>query len=140
MSRSKYEDLHCMGTNNLPRRIYEMDELKKKMVEVESSQNLQSTQDSANWTNDIYLKVKGPEKKGRVRCLGKLPHQASSSQSSYANNRIQKLENLLGNLVVVLKVRFAEGPQINQVLEAIDQEVPTNGSTSKDHQTTNNLN
>ncbi|KAH1221915.1 hypothetical protein GmHk_12G035224 [Glycine max] len=139
-SRSKYEDLHCMGTNNLPRRIHEMDERKKKMVEAESSQNLQSTQDSTNWTNDIYSKVKGPEKRGRVRCLGKLPHQASSSQSSYANNRIQKLENLLGNLVAVLKVLFAEDPQINQVLEAIDQEVPTNGYTSKDHQTTNNLN
>eukprot|EP00256_Glycine_max_P055915 XP_014623315.1 uncharacterized protein LOC102667599 [Glycine max] len=173
-SRTKYEDLHCMGTNNLPRRIHEMttkakgvqpsrakiyidtrtrkdgsivtekaaiviDELKKKMVEAESSQNLQSTQDSTDWTNDIYSKVKGPEKRGRVRCLGKLPHQASSSQSSYTNNRIQKLENLLGNLVAVLKVRFAEDPQINQVLEAIDQEVPTNDSTGKDHQTTNNL-
>eukprot|EP00256_Glycine_max_P059368 XP_014627822.1 uncharacterized protein LOC106794189 [Glycine max] len=173
-SCSKYEDLHCMGTNNLPRRIHEMttkakgvqpsraeiyidtrtrkdgsiitekaaiviDELKNKMVEAESSQNLQSTQDSTDWTNDIYSKVKGPEKRGRVRCLGKLPHQASSSQSSYTNNRIQKLENLLGNLVAVLKVRFAEDPQINQVLEAIDQEVPTNDSTSKDHQTTNNL-
>ncbi|KAL5138284.1 hypothetical protein HKD37_10G028492 [Glycine soja] len=142
-----------MGTNNLPRRIHEMttkakgvqpskakiyidtrtrkdgsivtekaviDELKNKMVEAESSQNLQSTQDSTDWTNDIYSKVKGPEKRGRVRCLGKLPHQASSSQSSYTNNRIQKLENLLGNLVAVLKV-------------------PTNDSTSKDHQTTNNL-
>ncbi|KAH1212817.1 hypothetical protein GmHk_14G040911 [Glycine max] len=98
------------------------DELKKKMIEAESSQNLQSTQDSTNWKNDIYLKVKGHEKRGRVRCLGKLPHQASSSQSSYANNRIQKLENLLENLVVVLKVHFAEDPQINQVLEAIDQE------------------
>ncbi|KAH1199177.1 hypothetical protein GmHk_18G052603 [Glycine max] len=132
-SRSKYEDLHCMGTNNLPRRIHEMDELKKKMVEAESSQNLQSTQDSTNWTNDIYSKVKGPKKRGRVRYLGKLPHQASSSQSSYTNNRIQKLENLLGNFVAMLKVRFAEDSQINQVLEAIDQKVPTNGSTSKDH-------
>ncbi|XP_040862094.1 uncharacterized protein [Glycine max] len=133
-SRSKYEDLHCMGTNNLPRRIHEMttkakgvqpsmDELKKKMVEAESSQNLQSTQDSTDRTNDIYSKVKGPEKRGCVRCLGKLPHKASSSQSSYTNNRIQKLENLLGNLVAVLKVRFAKDPQINQVLEAIDQEV-----------------
>ena len=92
------------------------------MVEVESSQNLQSTQDSTNWTNDIYSKVKGLEKRGRVCCLGKLPHQASTSQSSYANNIIQKFENLLENLVV-LKVRFAEDPQINQVLEAIDREV-----------------
>ncbi|KAG5012661.1 hypothetical protein JHK82_024808 [Glycine max] len=170
-SRSKYEDLHCMGTNNLPRRIHEMTTKAKGVqpsrAEIyidtrtrkdgsivtekaaivivrilifisilflcfaqfsnrrlwESSQNLQSTQDSTDWTNDIYSKVKGPEKRGRVRCLGKLPHQASSSQSSYTNNRIQKLENLLGNLVAVLKVRFAEDPQINQVLEAIDQEV-----------------
>ena len=93
------------------------------MVEAESSQNLQSTQDSTDWTNDIYSKVKGPEKRGCVHCLGKLPHQASSSQSSYANNRVQKLKNLLENFVVVLKVRFAEDPQFNQVLEAIDQEI-----------------
>ncbi|KAH1265430.1 hypothetical protein GmHk_01G001133 [Glycine max] len=106
-NRSKYEDLHCMGTKNLPRRIHEMDELKKKMIEAESSQNLQSTQDSTNWTNDIYSKVKEPEKRGHACCLGKLSHQASSSQISYANNRIQKLENLLENLVVVLKVQFA---------------------------------
>ena len=78
------------------------DELKKKMVEAESSQKLQNTQDYNNQTNDIYSKVKG-----RVRCLGKLPHQASSPQSSYADNRIQKLENLIGNLVIVLKVPFA---------------------------------
>ena len=56
-------------------------------------------------------------------CLGKLPHQASSFQSFYADNRIQKLGNLLGNLVVALKVRFAKDPQINQALEAIDEEV-----------------
>ncbi|KAH1193496.1 hypothetical protein GmHk_19G054529 [Glycine max] len=147
-NRSKYEDLHCMGTKNLPRRIHTtkakgvqpsrakiyidtqtrkdgsivtkkaaIDELKKKMVEAESSQNLQSTQDSTNWTNDIYIQKSKDLKKED------LPHQASSCQSSYANNRIQKLENLLENLVVVLKVRFAEDPQINQVLEAIDQEI-----------------
>jgi len=56
-----------------------------------------------------------------VHCLSKLPHQTSSSQSSYADNIIQKLENLLGNLVVVLKVQFVEDPQINQVLKSIDQ-------------------
>ena len=83
------------------------------MVEVESSQNLQSTKDSINQKNDIYLKVKGPEKRGRVHCLGKLPHQASSSQSSYVDNIIQKLENSLENLVVVLKMRFTKDPQIN---------------------------
>ena len=93
------------------------------MLETESSPNLQNTQDSTDWTKDIQSKVKRPEKRESVHCLSKLPHQTSSSQSSYADNIIQKLENLLGNLVVVLKVQFVEDPQINQVLEAIDQEV-----------------
>jgi len=93
------------------------------MIESKSSQNLQSTQDSTDWTNDIYSKVKGSEKRGHVHCLGMLPHQASSSQSSYADNRIQKLENLLGNLVAILEVWYAEDVQINKVLEALDQEV-----------------
>ena len=74
------------------------------MVEAENSQNLQSTQDSTDWTNDIYSKVKGPKKRGCMQCLGNISHQASSSQSSYADNRIQKLENLLGNLVAILEV------------------------------------
>ncbi|KAK7285061.1 hypothetical protein RJT34_19819 [Clitoria ternatea] len=115
---SHYDDLHCMGTKNLPRLIHEMDELKKYMGEAESSNDI-------DWKNDIYAKVKGPERRGRVRCLGKLPRQASSSvtsQSSNAEIRLQKLENLFGNLVSVLQTRFSEDSQINSILQAVVQE------------------
>ncbi|KAL5123217.1 hypothetical protein HKD37_02G003846 [Glycine soja] len=109
-NRLKYEDLHCMGIKNLSRRIHEMT-TKAKGVQPSRAEIYIDTQtrkdgnlftENAATTNDIYSKVKG-----RVRCLGKLPHQASSPQSSYADNRIQKLENLIGNLVIVLKVPFA---------------------------------
>ncbi|XP_073222993.1 uncharacterized protein [Cicer arietinum] len=83
-----------------------IEELKKHMVEeAESSNNSQTTQDSTNWKNDIYSKVKGSEKRGRVRCLGKIARHASSSSNSHANHRVKTLENLLGNLVSVLQVR-----------------------------------
>lgn len=97
------------------------------MLEARSSQNSQTAQDSTNWKNDIYSKVKGPAKRGRLRCsLGKLPPHASStisSQSSNVGNRVQKLEKLLGNLVTVLQERFSQDPKINDVLQTIAQEV-----------------
>lgn len=95
------------------------------VVEATSSQNPQTTQDSTNWKNDIYSKVLGPEKKGHVRCLGKIPRHADSNASSSSNVefRLQKLENLLGNLVSVLQTRFSADQQITDVLQAIAQEV-----------------
>ncbi|XP_004490164.1 uncharacterized protein [Cicer arietinum] len=180
-NRSKYEDLHCMGTKNLPRFIHEttkangvqpsraqiyidtrtrkdgsivtekaahvIGELKKHMAEATSSQTPQTIQESTNWENDVYSKVKGSERRGTVRCLGKVPRHsnASSSQSSNVENRLHKLENLLGNLVSVLQTRFSADQQINDVLQAIAQEVPDapstpNDSMSNDQQTASDSN
>ncbi|RHN66982.1 hypothetical protein MtrunA17_Chr3g0097731 [Medicago truncatula] len=94
--------------------------------------------------NDTYSKVKGPERRGRVRCLGKLPRHASSNISSQRTNsedRLQKVESVLGNLVAVLQMRFSDDPQINAVLQAVAQEVPDvasapNGSIGNNQQTT----
>ena len=94
------------------------------MVEATSSQTPQKTQNSTNWENDVYSKVRGPERKGSVRCLGKVPHHSNgSSRRSNLENRVHKLENLLGNLVSVLQTRFSADEQINDVLQAIAQEV-----------------
>lgn len=92
------------------------------MVEATSSHNPQTTQSSTNWENDIYAKVKGPEKRGPVRCLGKVARPANSNASA-AEVKLHKLENLLGSLVSVLQTRFTEDRQINDVLQAIAQEV-----------------
>ncbi|XP_058777395.1 uncharacterized protein LOC131651725 isoform X7 [Vicia villosa] len=158
-NRSKYEDIHCMGTKSLPRFIHEateangaqpsraeiyiqtrtrkdgsivtekaadvIGELKKHMVEASSSRTPQIPQDSTNWANDIYSKVRGPEKRGSVRCLGKVPRLSNTlSRNPNVENRVVKLENLLGNLVSVLQTRFSADKQINDVLQAIAQEVP----------------
>ncbi|GAU36126.1 hypothetical protein TSUD_292860 [Trifolium subterraneum] len=175
-NRSKYEDLHCMGTKNLSRFIHEtteangvqpsraqiyiqtrtrkdgsivtdkaanvIGELKKHMGEATP----QTTQDSTNWQNDVYSKVRGPERRGAVRCLGKVPRPSNALvQRANVENRVHKLENLLGNLVSVLQTRFSADQQINDVLQAIAQEVPNapstpNDSFSNDQQTTSGSN
>jgi len=89
--------------------------------EAGSSHNPQTIEDSSNWKNDIFSKVKGPEKRRRVRCLGKVSRHPSSS--SNANTRVKKLESLFGNLVSILQVRFSEDPQMNEVLQAVSEEV-----------------
>ena len=89
--------------------------------EAGSSHSPQTIEDSSNQKNDILSKVKGPEKRGRVRCLGKVSQQPSSS--SNANTRVKKLESLLENLVSILQVRFSEDPEMNEVLQAVSEEV-----------------
>jgi hypothetical protein len=42
---------------------------------------------------------------------------------SNSEDRLQKVESLLGNLVSVLQTRFSKDPHINAVLQAISQEV-----------------
>ncbi|KAH1247312.1 hypothetical protein GmHk_06G017246 [Glycine max] len=76
-SCSKYKDLHCMGTNNLPRRIHEM-----------------------------TTKAKGVQ---------------PSREKIYIDTRTRKDGSIVTEKAAIVIV-------------------PTNGSTSKDHQTTNNLN
>jgi len=73
--------------------------------------------------NYTYSKVKEPERRGRVRCLGKLPRHASSNVSSKRTNsedRLQKVKNVLGNLVVALQMRFYDDPKINVVTPTLN--------------------
>lgn len=99
------------------------------MVQAESSGDSQTTtHDYTNWKNDIYSKVKGPEKRGYVRCLGKLPptkDSNTSSQSSIGEQRIQKLEKVLGNLLSFLQARFSGDQEIHDIIQVVNQEVKT---------------
>lgn len=71
--------------------------------------------------DNIYLKVKGSERIRRVRCLGKLPRRGSSN--SNWDDKVKKLESLVGDLVAVLQLCFAGDPQVNVNLQVVAQEV-----------------
>ncbi|GKD83831.1 transposase, Ptta/En/Spm, partial [Tanacetum coccineum] len=71
------------------------------------STNTQGIQED-DWTNDDLSKVKGPEKRGYVRCVGKMlslrNNGASSSTSSQTvEHRLAQTEDILYTLVNLLK-------------------------------------
>jgi hypothetical protein len=49
------------------------EKLNKYDNEAGTSQSVQEIQSHMPWKDDIYSKVKGPEKRGRARCIGKIP-------------------------------------------------------------------
>ena len=76
-------------------------------VVADDSNNTQGTQED-DWTNDDLSKVKGPEKRGYVRCVGKMLSRrnngaSSSTSSQTVEQRLAQTEDVLYTLVNLLK-------------------------------------
>ncbi|XP_057420583.1 uncharacterized protein LOC130714677 [Lotus japonicus] len=119
-NRAKFEDVHCMGTKSLPRLIDEKEELKKH-DEAETSQSTQNTQRHTSWKEDIFSKVQGLDKRGRIRCMGKIPKckktKASSSENEELRDRMKHMENLLVNVLTLIQNRLP-GEDLNELVDA----------------------
>ncbi|WOL01420.1 transcription factor FAMA [Canna indica] len=88
-----------------------------------------------SWKNDIYSKVKGPEKKGRVRCVGSIASSSKTKQPPsqvYEENqelreKIKGLEGLFTGMLTVLQSRFGD-EEITNIANAanrlFNKEVP----------------
>ncbi|GLT96815.1 hypothetical protein SLE2022_144130 [Rubroshorea leprosula] len=107
-NRLKLEEPHCLGTKTFARFVNEKEQLKNYMSESTSSAN--ALEESTSWQDDVFSKVKGSDKKGRVRCLGKVPTSKKSIPSTSANGnveeRLSEVENMLSGLMQLVKARF----------------------------------
>ncbi|XP_058727549.1 uncharacterized protein LOC131599070 [Vicia villosa] len=90
------------------------------------------------WKDDIYSKVKGPEKKGRVRCMGKIPKpkklKAALSKNQELRDKVKQMEEkhkqmeekqestsvMLANMLSLIQNRFT-GEDVNDILRAARQ-------------------
>ncbi|GMI85605.1 hypothetical protein like AT1G40087 [Hibiscus trionum] len=68
-----------------------VERIQEKINEGTSSGNLSQ---AASWSNDVFAQVKGPERRGRVRCVGAV--QTRSSQESGPSQPVQNTEELKG--------------------------------------------
>ncbi|XP_058775086.1 uncharacterized protein LOC131649340 [Vicia villosa] len=66
-----------------------IEELNKHNNEAETSQSIEKTPSHLPWTDDIYSQVKGPEKRGRVKCLGNIPKPKKSKASLSENQELR---------------------------------------------------
>ncbi|GLT45969.1 hypothetical protein SLA2020_197620 [Shorea laevis] len=109
-----------------------MEQLKNYMSESTTSAN--ALEESTSWQDDVFSKVKGSDKKGRVRCLGKVPTSKKSVPSTSANGnveerlkemenmaeRLNEMENVVSRLMQVVKARFPD-ENITDILQAANQ-------------------
>ncbi|GMJ15211.1 hypothetical protein HRI_005190300 [Hibiscus trionum] len=67
-----------------------VERIQEKRNESMSSENLSQT----SWSNDVFAQVKGPERRGRVRCVGAV--HTRSSQESGPSQSVQNTEEVEG--------------------------------------------
>ncbi|XP_057417302.1 uncharacterized protein LOC130711622 isoform X2 [Lotus japonicus] len=93
----------------------------KKHDEAETSQSTQNTQRHTSWKEDIFSKVQGLDKRGRIRCMGKIPKckktKASSSENEELRDRMKHMENLLANVLTLIQNRLP-GEDLNELVDA----------------------
>lgn len=114
------------------------EELNKHDNEAGTSQSVEEIQSHMPWKDDIYSQVQGPEKKGRVCCMGKIPKpkklKASLSENQELRDKVKKMEEkhkqmeekqestnaVLANVLSLIQNRFA-GEDVNDILRAVRQ-------------------
>ncbi|XP_074559620.1 uncharacterized protein LOC141815565 [Curcuma longa] len=114
-----------------------IDEIKKHVSEGETSQASQSKQGSTFWKDDLLAKVQGPEneKRGRVRCLGKIPPakkaKASSSTDADLHQEVAQIKGLLTNVLKLMQNHLPE-EAVQNILQLAAEQVPDASSKPND--------
>ncbi|XP_057421687.1 uncharacterized protein LOC130715585 [Lotus japonicus] len=102
-----------------------------KHTDAETSQSTQNTQMHTSWKDDIFSKVQGLEKRGRVRCMGKMPKckksKVSLSKHEELSHRVNYLENLLTSFVSAVQNRLP-GEEFNDIARQV-----ADTSRARDH-------
>ncbi|CAH9080447.1 unnamed protein product [Cuscuta europaea] len=154
---SKSKEPHCTGTKSFPRLIHEMAEESNgiqpsrakvyvrtrtrkngsivndntaEVVEQMKQKMSETTMESegTSWDNDVYAQVKGPEKRGYVRCMRTKIKRSNSCGSSCTQQRrkndevetmkaeICGLKTALNHVLSIMKKRFPEDELSNLII------------------------
>ncbi|KAK1427601.1 hypothetical protein QVD17_16289 [Tagetes erecta] len=122
LSRSRMNEPHVSGTKSFARLAYEMASLK----DIANDSTITSS-DPNDYTNDDYAKVKGSEKRGYVRLLGRMPTIKSNVAPSVDSQNDNKLMSVVNALAIIIQEHI---PNVNlsSVLSNLNMQVPGIGS------------
>ncbi|XP_076914119.1 uncharacterized protein LOC143572995 [Bidens hawaiensis] len=157
LSCSKMKEPHASGTKSFARHSHEMatknngvyptrGELYIKthtqkdgtIVDDKAAHVVASLNDIANdstitpndlhdFTKDDYSRVKGPEKRGYIRLVGRMPATKSSGASLTDLQTIDQLKNVVGAMVVIIQEHIPNA-NLSSVLNNMNIQVPAIGS------------
>ncbi|KAJ0479892.1 putative transposase, Ptta/En/Spm, plant [Helianthus annuus] len=86
--------------------------------------------DPADFTNDDYSKVKGPEKRGYIRLVGRMPAAKSNATYSQTNDQIKsviqtndQLKSVVNAMAIIIQEHIPNA-NLSSVLSNINMQVP----------------
>ncbi|XP_021972118.1 uncharacterized protein LOC110867357 [Helianthus annuus] len=85
--------------------------------------------DPHDFTNDEYSKVKGPEKRGYVRLVGRMPATKSKGDSSTNSHTIHQLQSVVNVMMNIIQERIPDA-NLPTVLSNMNIQVPRVGSSA----------
>ncbi|KAL4559508.1 hypothetical protein LXL04_031646 [Taraxacum kok-saghyz] len=135
-NRKKMEEPHVPGTKSYVRLAHEeiyvkahtrkvgksvpdkvnqvMASLASDSTQTSSSSSDPTTVDPFYYSNDDYSRVKGPEKRGYIRCVGRMPAVKASSSST--DPTMGQMKNLLGFMGSIIN-NLAPNPELSAILK-----------------------
>jgi hypothetical protein len=78
--------------------------------------------DKDDFTNDDYSRVKGPEKRGYVRLVGRMPSVENSGDSSTDSQTIQQLKSVVNVMLNIIQEHIPNA-NLSAVLNNMNIEV-----------------
>ncbi|KAL4580442.1 hypothetical protein LXL04_016634 [Taraxacum kok-saghyz] len=143
-SRKKMEEPHVSGTKSFARLAHEVEletgSVKGKVSEVVaslqaiSSESSSSTQGSvSNFSNDDYSQVKGPEKRGYIRCIGRMPTiKKVASSTRNPDPAVEELKAVVGAMAKIIQENIPNS-NLSAVLSNLNIKMPGSTSSTESH-------
>ncbi|XP_076930117.1 uncharacterized protein LOC143594765 isoform X3 [Bidens hawaiensis] len=89
-----------------------------------ASDSTSKSKDPCDFSNDDYLKVKGPEKRGYVRLVGRMPTAKSKGDSSTNSHKVDRLMSVVNVMLNVIQEHIPNA-NLASVLRDMNIEVPS---------------
>lgn len=87
-----------------------------------ASDSTSTSGDNDDFTNDDYSRVKGPEKRGYVRLVGRMPSVKKNGDSSTDSQTIQQLKSVVNVMLNIIQEHIPNA-NISEVLNNMNIEV-----------------
>ena len=89
-----------------------------------ASDSISTPRDSSDITNDDYSKVKGPEKRGYVRLVGRMPAAKKNGDSSSDSQTVLQLKSVVNVMANIIQEHIPNA-NLSAVLRNMNIEVIT---------------
>ncbi|XP_076932163.1 uncharacterized protein LOC143597570 [Bidens hawaiensis] len=96
----------------------------KASLKAIASDSTSKSGDPCDFSNDDYSKVKGPEKRGYVRLVGRMPTAKSKADSSTNSHKVDRLMSVVNVMLNIIQEHIPNA-KLSSVFSDMNIDVPS---------------